>query len=238
MIRVDAALVVILVVFAGCLASSRCCVKQPQDAEESLFRYLARASVQVDAEGQGRGSGVVVESHLGHTLVLTCAHVIENGGKSTTLYVISSWNGEKTIEVARLLKSDPAVDLALLEVATWMRLPALSVAKSDPGLYERLYSVSSPDGLIGHPDTPRLAAIEGHPQWSGGIPKSAPTWRLSGMVLPGSSGGAVANARGELIGLLQGWHELDDEKHDKVASIAYAVPRSAIEKFLTEYRRK
>lgn len=98
-------------------------------------RQLRDALVRVRS-GDGSGSGTVVWSGDGKSVVLTAAHVLSRGAEHT-VRAAGKWHA------AQVLASDPAADLAALLVAA--PLPAAPVADADPadGAEVTMYGVTS-----------------------------------------------------------------------------------------------
>ena len=143
---------------------------------------LRRSTVQVRAgtRERGGGSGVVWERG---GLILTNAHV----ARSPELQV-EFWDG-RTLR-AKITSIDRRRDLAALRVVPETALEAPPIGDSDairPG--ELVIAVGNPLGFAGALSTGTLHSREGD-------------WLRSAVQLaPGNSGGPLANARGELIGI-------------------------------------
>jgi serine protease Do len=144
-----------------------------------IAEQLRRVTVQVLAGRTGRGSGVIW-SQDGQ--IVTNAHVL--GGNHVE---VELWSGQRF--PASIRKVDRRRDLAALQVNTGGLFSAVS-GDSDalrPG--ELVIAVGSPYGFIGAVST-------------GVIHSVARRWVASDVRLaPGNSGGPLANAKGEVIGL-------------------------------------
>jgi serine protease Do len=153
-----------------------------------IAEHLRRLTVQVFADGRGRGhgSGVVWG---GDGVIVTNAHVARS-----TRPVIELWDGRRF--EASVSSHDPRRDLAAL------RIPAsgLDAAKAGdsaslrPG--ELAIAVGSPLGFAGALSTGvihSVGAIEG---------MGGQNWiRATARLAPGNSGGPLANAHGHVIGI-------------------------------------
>ncbi len=149
------------------------------DALGELTRAVRRSVVLVRGSTGSSGSGVFWDQP---GLVITNHHVVPGASAELT-----AWDGRRF--QARVVRRAPALDLAALEVA------------GDPGEGAR---VADSDVLrvgdlvvaVGNPMGERNAP-------SLGIVASAPddVLRLSITLRPGNSGGALANARGEVVGI-------------------------------------
>jgi serine protease Do len=168
---------------------------------------LRRSTVQVRGN-RSSGSGVVWGAD---GKILTNAHVLREGAAR-----VEFWNGRQA--PARVLNSDRRRDLAVLQVeSTNLSAASLSAAihgNSDalrPG--ELVIAVGSPFGFTGAVSTGFV--VHGGP-WIGSNVRLA----------PGSSGGPLANARGEVVGL-----------NTMIAGgLALAIPSNAVERFLNRPR--
>jgi serine protease Do len=156
------------------------------DAFGEVTERLRRITVQVLAGGGSRGSGVIW-SEDGQ--VVTNAHVLHGSRIQVEL-----WNGRQLD--ARVRKMDRRRDLASLQVDGGGFSSAVP-GDSDtlrPG--ELVIAVGSPFGFIGAVSTGvvhSVGALTGF---------AARTWVVSDVRLaPGNSGGPLANAQGQVVGL-------------------------------------
>jgi serine protease Do len=177
------------------------------DAFGEVTERLRRVTVQVLAGENSRGSGVVWSAD---GQVVTNAHVLPESRIQVEL-----WNGRKL--AARVRKSDRRRDLASLQLDAEGLITALP-GDSDalrPG--ELVIAVGSPFGFTGAVSTGvihSLGTLAGF---------AARCWVISDVRLaPGNSGGPLANARGEVIGL-----------NTMIAGgLALAIPSRSVAQFL------
>jgi len=152
-----------------------------------IAERLRRSTVEVRIRGnRGGGSGVVWDPS---GLVLTNAHVARAGEPEVEL-----WDGRRL--AARVASRDPRRDLALLRILADGLEPA---TPGDSGALrpgELVMAVGSPLGFAG-------ALSRGAVHSIGPIDgMGTQTWIRAGVRLaPGNSGGPLANARGEVIGI-------------------------------------
>jgi serine protease Do len=155
-----------------------------------IAERLRRSTVQVFS-GRGRrerggGSGVVWRAD---GAVLTNAHVAREDAAEVEL-----WNGERFD--ARVISRDGRRDLAMLRIAAPNLEPAAHGDSSAVRAGEFVLAIGSPLGFAG-------AISRGVIHSTGpieGMGKNA--WIRAGVQLaPGNSGGPLANARGEVIGI-------------------------------------
>lgn len=154
----------------------------------------ATVTVEVIGEaGAGGGSGVVLDSE-GH--IVTNNHVVE--GASEVSVIFSDGNRFD----AEVVGTDPLTDIAVLKVPRTDLSPIKPAAGSTPNIGDTTVAVGSPLGLRGGPSvttgvvsaTGRSLPVEGGALLYGLLQTDAPITR-------GSSGGALVDASGRLIGI-------------------------------------
>ena len=152
---------------------------QISDALGELTRDVARSVVLVRGSMGSSGSGVIWDQP---GLVITNHHVVPGALAELTVA------GGRRVR-ARVVRRAPALDLAALEVEGSLANPA-RVGDSD------LLRVGDLVVAVGNPMGERNAP-------SLGILASAAdeVLRLSITLRPGNSGGALVNARGEIVGI-------------------------------------
>jgi serine protease Do len=187
---------------------------------EKLRRSTVRVSIgrrsDQDPRGQGvgrrdqpggQGSGVIVKSD---GTIVTNAHVA-----SSTPIEVELWDGTRA--AANLLSRDTSRDLAVLRIAM-KGLPAASLADSDRlRVGELVIAIGNPLGFTGALTTGVVHAV-------GRVPGLGPMkWVQADVRLaPGNSGGPLANARGEVIGV----------NAMVAAGVGLAVPSNAVARAL------
>lgn len=152
---------------------------QISDALGELAREVARSVVLVRGSMGSSGSGVIWNQP---GLVITNHHVVPGALAELTVA------GGRRVR-ARVVRRAPALDLAALQVEGSLANPA-RVGDSDRlRVGDLVVAVGNP---MGERNAPSL-----------GILASAPdeVLRLSITLRPGNSGGALVNARGEIVGI-------------------------------------
>jgi serine protease Do len=156
-----------------------------------IAERLRRSTVQVFSGRRGRGergggSGVVWRAD---GAVLTNAHVARDDKPEVEL-----WTGERI--AARIVSRDARRDLALLQVPVANLDPARAGDSSAVRPGEFVLAIGSPLGFAG-------AISRGVVHSTGAIEgMGRHAWIRAGVQLaPGNSGGPLANARGEVIGV-------------------------------------
>jgi serine protease Do len=146
-----------------------------------LTREVARSVVLVRGSRGSAGSGVIWDQP---GLVITNHHVVPGSGASLTL------SDGRHVQ-ARVVRRAPALDLAALSVedADIGNLAA-RIGQSDTlRVGELVVAVGNP---MGERNAPSLGIVASRPE---------NVLRLSITLRPGNSGGALANAAGEIVGI-------------------------------------
>jgi serine protease Do len=196
-------------VLSTCVAATVICllgVAVPDDealrialAESKAVAHAAssvrKGVVALRALGTGRdayGSGIIVAPE-GH--VLTALHVVEGA----TAIAVTLDDGEEL--TGRVRAWDRSIDVALLEVvAPGRTFPTATLAPDDaPDVGETVVAVSNPFGLGTSVSKGVLSAVGRRNVVEG---QKAPLLQTDAAINPGSSGGALVNLHGEVIGLI------------------------------------
>ena len=182
-------------------------------ALDELLGRIRPLMVVVRDGRQGAGAGILV----GAGLVLTNAHVT---GNSRSLKVVLDDDHEYD---ARLVARDPQVDLALLQIPPNGHAGA-TFAQEMPRPGEMVYAFGHPWGQRNVLTGGVLSAVTSARTEQGEIPLLRTDLQLA----PGSSGGPLLNAAGEVIGLNAMIFGGDQ---------SVAIPASLIRSFLEQARQ-
>jgi serine protease Do len=158
----------------------------PIEGFGEIAEQLRRSTVQISSGRRGQGSGIIVNPD---GTIVTNAHVAAPGQLEAQL-----WDGTRV--PAELQLRDEGRDLAILHIAK-SGLPAVKLADSDRlRVGELVIAIGNPFGFIGALTTGVIHAI-------GPIGRLGPfKWVQADVQLaPGNSGGPLANARGEVVGV-------------------------------------
>ncbi len=198
-------------VLSTCVAATLLCilgVGVPEGDDDCLrialaeSRAVAHAAAEVRksvvalrALGTGRdayGTGIVVAPE---GLVLTALHVVDG---ATAIAIVLDGGEEFT---GRIRAWDRATDLALLEIVAKDRTFAPATLAPDHALDvgETVVAISNPFGLGTSVTKGVLSATDRRNIVEG---QTAPLLQTDAAINPGSSGGALVNLRGEVIGLI------------------------------------
>ncbi len=167
----------------------------------TVAEKLRRSTVQVRSDRLSAGSGVIWNSD---GLIITNAHVAPKERATVEL------NDGRIFE-AVVTAQDPYRDLAALQVKA-TDLPTATSGDSDTlRVGELVLAVGNPLGIVGALTTGIIHAT------------SSQKWLMADIrLLPGNSGGPLANAQGQVIGI-----------NTMIADgLALAVPSKAVEFFL------
>ncbi|NQY79014.1 MAG: trypsin-like peptidase domain-containing protein [Candidatus Caenarcaniphilales bacterium] len=144
-----------------------------------------------EKRSQGIGSGVIIDKNNGY--ILTNNHVIK---KADDIYVTLK-SGEKL--EAELVGADASTDIAVLKINTDTPLTQIPVADSDQlRVGDFAVSIGNPFGLS-HSVSSGIVSALGRKGL--GIEGYEDFIQTDASINPGSSGGALINLRGELIGI-------------------------------------
>ena len=165
-----------------------------------------------------QGSGFFIRPNY----IATNYHVIEGG---TAAYV-KLVGQEATYTVESIAATDKEHDLAVLKLSG-ITAPALPLANSDAvQIGENIYAVGNPQGWEGTVSNGIISSIrgEGNNKWI----------QITAAVSPGSSGGAVLNNKGEVIGIATlAYFKIDPQlKVNRSQNINFAVPSNYLKALL------
>jgi serine protease Do len=168
---------------------------------------LRRTTVVVRSGHRGGGSGVICSAD---GLIVTNAHVLQGRHNS-----MQFWDGREVD--AEIAKVDRPRDLAALRVAARNLSSVLFADSSQVRAGELALAVGSPFGFVGALSTGVIHAV-------GPLPGlGAASWVQANLRLaPGNSGGPLANALGQVVGI-----------NSMVAGrLALAIPSNCVKNFL------
>lgn len=182
-------------------------------ALEELLERIRPVLVLVHNGRRGAGAGVLA----GEGQVLTNLHVV---GRARSVQVVLH---DDTTYNARVIASDPRVDLALLQLpANGNAAAVFSSGTPRPG--ELVYAFGHPWGQRNVLTGGVLSAVASVRGRNGEVP----ILRADVQLAPGNSGGPLLNAAGEVIGLNAMIFGGDQ---------SVAIPSSLIRSFLAEARK-
>jgi serine peptidase DegS len=213
--------------FADAVARARPAVVNIYTAREVETEKPAAATAQLfdddQSEAGGRienslGSGVIVDS-AGH--VITNQHVIDNASE------IRIQLADGRIATAVLVGSDPATDLAMLQVDL-PNLPAIQLGRSDDlRAGDVVLAIGNPFGLSQTVTQGIVSATgRGNPR----LARFADFIQTDAAINFGNSGGALINTHGELIGI----NTAVLARSNKPEGISFAIPVNLVRGVMEE----
>lgn len=181
------------------------------DAQD-LFRKAQDSVVVVlalqDKEGQGNfGSGVLLQRG---NLVATNHHIIAGAAELQVKLADGS-----TVKVLRVRAESPEHDLAILEIPRGGK--PLPLARGEAQVGQEILAIGHPQGLERTLSTGVISGIRQK--------DSTRVYQITAPISPGSSGGPILNAKGEVLGLAA-FYAVDGQ------NLNFAVPVSYIQELL------
>jgi len=178
-------------------------------AQDATLIYKNTVSSTVTIETDiGLGSGFFINENI----IVTNYHVIEGASEA---YCYTN-NSSSKYKIEGYLAVDKLVDLILLKVSGLNRT-ALKIASGSPTPGQKIFVIGSPKGL---PATISDGIISGLRDFEG-----KKLIQITAPISPGSSGGPVLNANGELIGVSVG-------QYAEGQNLNFAIPKSNLELLL------
>ncbi len=169
----------------------------------NIIEILRRSTVQISAHRNSGGSGVIWSPD---GTIVSNAHVVEGSDAAE----VELWDGRRFR--GKIVRRDRRRDLATVRIEA-SGLPAVTAGDSSAlRVGELVIAVGNPLGFIGAASTGVVHGIEQR------------GWVVSRLRLaPGNSGGPLANARGEVVGI-----------NTMIASggLAFAIPSRSVKRFL------
>lgn len=167
----------------------------------------------------GKGAGVIVDPR---GYMLTCHHVV---GGARRVSVRLRGGGQFVGEV---VAAEPSADLALVRLdACGRRFVAQPLATQPPRVRDPVTAVGHPRGYE-HTVTVGIISALGREITTPGGHVLRGLLQTDAAIGPGCSGGAVLNARGELVGVPVALYE-------GTAGIAFVIPAAAVRDFLARH---
>jgi S1-C subfamily serine protease len=165
----------------------------PAGADDSI---AASARIRVTIKGRiNLGSGSVIESRPGRTLLVTCGHIFHEMDDSTKVEVDLFQGATHRTYVGRVEQHDEAADVGIVVIPTETAVATAPIARSEqaPKLGERVACIGCSGG--DHPTREQLSvtAINKY--------EGPDNIECTGIPVQGRSGGGLFNERGEIIGV-------------------------------------
>ncbi len=148
-------------------------------------------SVVVVTTSDGQGGGVIIRPNV----VATNCHVVEDGGDGIVVYKAEHRRARTDApHPAAIRRADRERDLCLLDVSELWGVPAQLREAKSLSIGETVYAIGAPQGL----DYSLSAGVVSQLRRDAG---GAPVIQTDAAVSPGSSGGGLFDATGNLVGI-------------------------------------
>ncbi len=185
----------------------------------SVYERINPAIVLVEAQlldGISSGTGCIINSK---GVILTSSHVVD---KSSYIEVTTS-KGE-TYKAALIETNNQEGDLALLQIKPQKPLPTIKLGDSSlVKVGQKVLAIGNPFGFNGTLTTGIVSRID----------YERNKIQTDAAINPGSSGGPILNANGEVIGISQSIFNPDNNKSN--IGIGFAVPANEVKKLVKDY---
>ncbi len=177
-------------------------VSPAESVAAKLGPSVVNIAISGTTQGQqygGEGSGVI---YTADGKIITNNHVVSDQiGDPVGNIEVTLTTGEKL--PATILGRDPLTDLAVIQVDAGMQLPVAIFNTDLPAVGEYAVAIGSP---LGYENSVTLGIVSGLARSIEGVPGAegvalANLIQTDAPISPGNSGGALANASGEVIGI-------------------------------------
>jgi S1-C subfamily serine protease len=151
------------------------------------------------------GSGSIIESDASSAKILTNWHVVE-GSKELSVLLKGSKSApsREKIHIASVVKYDPVVDLALLEVSGPIQVKNIELARpSEHEVGEDVHAIGHPEGEFWSYTKGYISQIREGYKWKTktGVHRAREIIQTQTPINPGNSGGPLLNDAGKLVGV-------------------------------------
>lgn len=172
--------------------------QDPRKPVDSVTKGAMAASVRIRVTYDGKvqfGSGTIVQSKQGKTVILTCAHIMDQAGNDPKVQVDVFEKEKVRTFVGKIVGHDIKSDVGIITIPTSARLPVAELASPVMKLKktQQVFSIGCNNGK---PPTRIPAKLSGIDRYLG--PNNLET-----DLAPenGRSGGALFDMRGRVIGV-------------------------------------
>ncbi len=172
---------------------------------------------------QGQGSGFILDKQ---GRIMTNYHVIANAR------LIEVTLDDKHKYKAKLLGSDQAHDLALLQIEAPDLLPAVLSDSHGLVVGQKVYAIGNPFGLNGTMTTGIISSIRSVRGPQGALIENA--IQTDAAINPGNSGGPLLNSRGEVIGITS---MIASNGADQNSGVGFAIPINTAKAVLEDFAK-
>ena len=185
----------------------------------TVYEEINPAIVVVEAQmidGLSSGTGCVINKS---GIILTSSHVVNN----SSFIEVTTSKGE-TYKAEILEIEEEQKDLALLKIQPKKPLPTIKLGDSSiVKVGQKVLAIGNPFGFNGTLTTGIISRID----------YERNKIKTDAAINPGSSGGPILNAKGEVIGISQSIFNPDNNKSN--IGIGFAVPANEVKKLIKAY---
>lgn len=185
----------------------------------TVYERINPAIVLVEAQlidGLSSGTGCIINKG---GIILTSSHVVE---KASHIEVTTSKGETYSAEVIK--SENQNKDLALLRIKPNKPLPTIKLGDSSiVKVGQKVLAIGNPFGFNGTLTTGIVSRID----------YERNKIQTDAAINPGSSGGPILNANGEVIGISQSIFNPDNNKSN--IGIGFAVPANEVKKLVSAY---
>ena len=172
----------------------------------------------------GQGSGFILD-HSGH--VLTNFHVVEGANRGIEVML-----SNKRRYAAKVVGTDRAHDLALLQIDAPNLQPVTLADSGGLSVGQKVYAIGNPFGLSGTMTRGIISSIRSIRGAEGAPIEDA--IQTDAAINPGNSGGPLLNSRGEVIGINT---MIASNGADQSSGIGFAIPINTAKAVLADLTR-
>ena len=185
---------------------------------EEFFNDFFDPRFERRQESASLGSGVIIDGKRG--LILTNAHVIEKASKIKIVL-----EDEREFD-AKIIGADPDSDLAVLQIDSPNRLPAIEMGSSDDLMIgETVIAIGNPFGFSHTVTTGVISALNRSVRSEDMVFHDF--IQIDASINPGNSGGPLLNIEGDLIGI-------NTAIYAKAQGIGFAIPINKAKKIIAD----
>ncbi|MEW4488978.1 thioredoxin domain-containing protein [Thalassoglobus sp. JC818] len=157
-----------------------------------------QASVRIRVFIDGKinlGSGTVIASKPGHTVILTCGHIFRNFQQDSKIEVDFIRDGKSIEHVATVEKFDTESDLGIIVVNTDQAMPVAPIAMlpHTPDIGDSVSGIGCSAGDLPTRNDIQITAIDRY--------EGPNNIECTGLPVQGRSGGGLFNRNGEVVGV-------------------------------------
>jgi S1-C subfamily serine protease len=184
----------------------------------TVYQAVRPGLVLIESQHQGGpgtedlGSGIIVDTQGD---ILTALHVVQGASRIQVTFF------DGTTSTASITSSDPTDDIAVLSAQRLPTVVAPAVLGPNPQVGEEVFAIGNPLGLVGSLSAGVVSGLDRTFRLEDGRTQSGLV-QFDAAVNPGSSGGPLLNAKGQVIGIVTGLANAAGT--DEFAGIGFAVP--------------